>query len=187
MVIVTIASSKKPGKSKIKSSEIPAVISYNGETYKIKMSELRNLGLDHIDKIVEMSISKGLDPLPYFSKQCLFCSNNNRGIMDFFQGEIPEDKLGTSCHYKSDLNLKIAEAFIESKTNRTFRAIDNNCAFYDSLVYVLDKENVLSKYKEDITFNFRNIEDFERKLVKPKDHQIKGPNLVEMIRGAINI
>jgi hypothetical protein len=182
MVMITLGSSNKPKKSKVGLLEKQSIIYFNDKVYEIKISELRNLGLDNLDEIVKASIKRGLDPMPHFSPDCLFCGNNSKSIEQLFYSS-DSNEIGLECSYKSDLDLKIAVSFTEKKTGRIFRAIQENCAFYDSLAEVLIKKDLLGEYKQEgCSFNYKPISDFEKGLAKPKEFEIQKPNLYYRIK-----
>jgi hypothetical protein len=172
MLMKTIASSGHGlEKSKVNKSLPNLLIKYGHEVYEINRAELRNLGLDHIDEVVEKAHSLGQDPMPAFSQNCLFCGNNANSIGGFYSGNGGDPNKGIDCRYKSD-EVQIAYQFEGKITEPAFRAIQD-CAFYDSIVKVLVEKRVLDDYKVHKPFNYRNIDDFKEGKASPKDFKVK--------------
>jgi hypothetical protein len=169
-----------PRKSEVDPSAHPIIFSYQGAIYEIQRAELRNIGLEHMIPIVQRALPLGLDPMPEFHRNCLFCDNNSGNAENYFEGRAEVDEAGQpifNCRFESGLDLKVAGSFTEQKNGREFIAIKRPCAFDDALISYLADSGLLEDYKVDKSFNFRSIEDFEQGKAKPKDFQIKGPSI----------
>ena len=181
MVIRTLAyAGPGPRKSEVDPSAHPIVFFYQGVIYEIQRAELRNIGLGHMAHIRERAVQMGLDPMPEFSRNCLFCDNNAGNVMNYFEGDSETDEAGQpifDCRFESGLDLKVAGSFTEQKNGREFIAINRPCAFDDALISYLADSGLLEDYKVDKSFNFRSIDDFEQGKANPKDFQIKGPSI----------
>ena len=180
-----VCSGPEPKKSNIRKSTRPLLINYHGETYEIRFSELRNLGIDNLEEVVKEAKSRGNNPMPDFCRSCLYCDNNKNNIERYFKGDSETDENGDripgkECTYVSS-EVQIVNIFSSKDDGRIVRAVESeNCAFYDSLVITLANNGALGPYKVNIDFNFLSIDDFENGNVSEQDlqrFQIKGSTL----------
>ncbi|PIN89769.1 hypothetical protein COU57_05395 [Candidatus Pacearchaeota archaeon CG10_big_fil_rev_8_21_14_0_10_32_14] len=185
MVLRSIASSHKVEKSKESKKDIPAIISYNGQNYRIPMTRLRNLGLNYWEEVRQYCIERGLDPMPDFDQQCLFCDNNSNSIQAFYSGDAETDKEGNrrpglDCRYVTSLEFRLASSYENKETGQTIMAVMDDCVFFEGLVKVLCEHGALDQYKiEDTSFPYRLIGDFEIGMADPKEYEIKPPLILK--------
>ena len=188
MVMRTLAAAGNlPTKKEVKKSETPWVIKFKGEVYRIRKTELKNLGLDYLNEIREFSAQRGLDPWPEYSAFCLFCNNNTNNVVVMMGGENVDEtgKKVTNCHcaYESKENVSIASSWQDRRNGREFMALSDDCVFYDALVSVLHKKGVLEPYRITEDFHYRSIDDFGNGLADPRDFQVKSPTLYGRLKG----
>lgn len=158
------------------------IISYNGNVFAIRFSELRNLGLDYHDEIVLMCQERGLEDPVFFGKACMYCGNATTNLDDLVEMSdgnhfILNDMPKVNCTYRSEKDIKVASTFSSGDgKQKPFYAIRERCAFEDSLISYLADNGLLKKYEVDIDFNFKPITDFELGDEIPDEYLVKNVN-----------
>ncbi|MEK6859714.1 MAG: hypothetical protein AABX54_02765 [Nanoarchaeota archaeon] len=140
-------------KGNVRESESKQIIFYNGKTYAIRFSELRNLGLDYRDEIALVCRLNGFEDVGFFSRACGNCKNSV---------SIREDSV-KNCRYEQGKEIRFAVPYTNQDDNQAvFYAIrPEKCAFDDSLVIYLADRGLMEKYRVNIDFNFKPIDEFE--------------------------
>jgi hypothetical protein len=180
---ITAYAGPAPEKSEVRRSTRPLLINYQGQTYSIRFSELRNLGIDHLEEVLQEAEKQGNNPLPDFNRNCLFCENNENNLERRFETE--QEISGAECTYQ-EREVQIANVFT-GEDGRLVRAIESeNCAFYDALVTTLATNGALEPYRTDTKFDFLPIDNFnEPGKVSEKDlqrFQVKAPTFIGRLK-----
>jgi hypothetical protein len=150
------------------------IVSHKGDVYVIYYQELKNLALDYYMDISQLCKQKGLMQLGFFNKACEYCIHSSINIMDIAINAkktviIPNTAyLDSDCKYKTDSDIKIAVVHT-GKNQKPFYAIEENCAFTDSLVSLLAEKGKLEPYKTNMDFNFKPIDYFEKTHYVPEE------------------
>jgi hypothetical protein len=177
-------------KDKLKEDEIPLVIFFDGDSYKIQWTELRNIGLDNYDKCVTNIQEKGLINPVFFGRACHYCNHFTSNIIDTLKiDEVIDQKTYNQgrCGYSGNDVIKIAKPFINKKKKYTIMAIDDACVFDEALIETVRDKGLLEPYRIKETFNYKPIRNFDNEKESDKKYIIADKSLTGQIKKLLHI
>jgi len=153
-------------KDSIDFSEPRHFFQFQGNTYVLRYTRLRNIGLDHREHVLELSAERGLPDPIFFSQVCPKCPNRTPEYTRYHEisdGVIiidPDTEIIEACHYPGDPAIKVAKPY--QRNGDSFYALDDQrCALTDSLVIYLGGHGYLDSFRTQIPFDFQHVSELE--------------------------